>query len=148
VAVSSDESVLELVRRVTARSGYTSAVGTTVSFAEPGEVHMELKRRPDLLQCSGFFHGGVISGLADHAAGGAVATALPAGKTGVTIDLHVNFLAPADGESITAKAKAMQIGGTVCTASVDVFTRNGAEERLCSFAVVTLRVVDMPSSAR
>ena len=145
--MSSDESVLELVRRVTARPGYTSAVGTTVLLAEPGRVHMELKRRPDLLQFSGFFHGGVISGLADHAAGGAVATALPAGKTALTIDLHMNFLAPADGESITAKAVAMQIGGTVCTASVEVFTRNGSGEHMCSFAVVTLRVVDMPSKA-
>ena len=62
-------AIFDLVRDVTARPGYTSAVGTRVLFAEPGEVHMELARRQDLLQFNGFFHGGVISGLADHAVG-------------------------------------------------------------------------------
>lgn len=142
--VKENNPAFDLVSKVTARSGYTSAMGTTVLFAEPGEVHMELKQRPDLLQFSGFFHGGVISGLADHAAGGAVTTALPSGKIAVTIDLHVNFLSPANGSSIVAKAKAIQVGGTVCVANVEVFTADGADERLCAFSVVTLRVVDMP----
>lgn len=142
--MSSDNPVLELVKGVTARSGYTNAMGTTVLFAEPGEVHMRLQQRPDLLQFNGFFHGGVISGLADHAAGGAVTTALPEGKIAVTIDLHINYLAPANGESIIAKAKAVQIGSTVCTANVEVFAVEQSKEKLCSFAVVALRVVNMP----
>ena len=151
-------SVLDLVRAVTARPGYTSAVGMTVLVAEPGEVHLELKRRPDLLQFNGFFHGGVISGLADHAAGRSKeadaaladggtwrgAPSSPTFEIAVTIDLHVNFLAPADGESIVARARALQIGGTVCTARVEVFTRSQVAERLCAFSTVTLRVVDRP----
>lgn len=137
--------VLDLVRKVTARPGYTSAIGTEVEFAKAGEVHMALDRRPDLLQFSGFFHGGVISGLADHAAGGAVTTALPAGKIAVTIDLHLNFLAPAKGERIVAKAKAIQTGSTVCTAAVEVFSLAASEATLCAVATVTLRVVDMPA---
>ena len=99
------------------------------------------------MQFSGFFHGGVISGLADHAAGGAVTTALPPGRIAVTIDLHVNFLSPAEGASIIAKAKAIQIGSTVCVANVEVVTEVGGDERMCAFATVTLRVVDMPARA-
>ena len=53
---------------VTSRPGYTSSLGTKVLLAEPGRVHFVVERRPDLLQFSGFFHGGVIAGLADHAA--------------------------------------------------------------------------------
>jgi uncharacterized protein (TIGR00369 family) len=135
----------QLVEMVTSRPGYTSSVGTRVLFAEAGCVHLALDRRPDLLQFSGFFHGGVISGLADHAAGGAVTTALPPGRIAVTIDLHVNFLSPAEGASLVAKAKAIQIGSTVCVANVEVVTEAGGDERMCAFATVTLRVVDMPA---
>jgi uncharacterized protein (TIGR00369 family) len=139
----SDEKALALVKKVTALPGFTSAVGTEVLFARPGDVHMQLRRKADLLQFNGFFHGGVISALADHAAGGAVTTALPAGKIAITIDLHINFLTPAKGEAIVAKAKAIQIGNTVCTARVEVFSVGTDKEDLCAHAVVALRVVDM-----
>ncbi len=136
----------ELVEMVTQRPGYTRAAGTQVISAEPGLVAMALERRPDLLQFSGVFHGGVIAGLIDHAAGGAVTTALPAGQIAVTIDLHVNFLSPADGERIVATAKAVQVGKTVSVARVEVVTVKGSEERQCALGTVTLRAVDMPGS--
>lgn len=136
----------QLVEMVTARPGYMSAIGTRVLEAEPGRVHLALDRRPDLLQFNGFFHGGAVTALADHAAGGAVTTALPPGRIAVTIDLHVNFIAPADGASIVAKAKALQVGRTVSVAQVDISTLAGDEEKLCSICTVTLRTVDMPTA--
>ena len=143
--MSEPMTAAQLVEMVTSRPGYTSSVGTRVLFAEPGRVHLALDRRPDLLQFSGFFHGGVIAGLADHAAGGAVTTALPTGRIAVTVDLHINFLSPADGQSIIAKAKAIQVGKTVSVANVEVMNQGNGEERLCAFCTVTLRTVDMPS---
>ncbi len=143
--MSEPMSAAQLVEMVTSRPGYTSSVGTRVLFAEPGRVHLALDRRPDLLQFSGFFHGGVIAGLADHAAGGAVTTALPTGRIAVTVALHINFLSPADGQSIVAKAKAIQVGKTVSVAHVEVMTQGNGEERLCAFCTVTLRTVDTPS---
>src|SRR5882724_9261409 len=136
----------QLVEMVTSRPGYTSLLGTRVLRAEPGCVHLSVERRPDLLQFSGSFHGGVIAGLADHAAGGAVTTALPAGRIAVTIDLHINFLAPADGPTIVARAQAIQVGKTVSVANVEVMTQDSGAERLCAFCTVTLRAVDMPSN--
>ena len=143
--MSEPMTAMQLVEMVTSRPGYTSSVGTRVLFAEPGQVHLALDSRPDLLQFSGFFHGGVLAGLADHAAGGAVTTALPAGRIAVTIDLHINFLFPADGPSIVAKARAIQVGKTVSVANVEITTRANGQERLCALCTVTLRTVDMPS---
>jgi uncharacterized protein (TIGR00369 family) len=143
--MSEPMTAAQLVEMVTSRPGYTSSVGTRVLFAEPGRVHLALDRRPDLLQFSGVFHGGVIAGLADHAAGGAVTTALPTGRIAVTVDLHISFLSPADGQSIIAKAKAIQVGRTVSLANVEVMNQGNGEERLCAFCTVTLRTVDMPS---
>ena len=135
----------QLVRLVTAKTGFTHNAGVEVLSAEAGHVQLSLSRKPELLQFNGFFHGGVVSGLADHAAGAAATTALPAGKIAVTVDLHLNFLAPASGTSIVAKARAVQTGNTICVVAVEVSSHAEAQETLCAIATVTLRVVDMPA---
>jgi uncharacterized protein (TIGR00369 family) len=140
--MTSSESSAGLAERVLALAGgATGAAGISVLLAEPGRVHLAIGRRDDLLQFKGYFHGGVISGLADLAAGGAVTTALPAGRAVVTISLHVNFLAPAKGERLVAKGSVVKVGGTVGVASVDLFTQEGLSEQLCATATVTFRVV-------
>lgn len=135
----------QLVKMITAKTGYTHAAGVVVVAAEPGLVTMSLARKPELLQFNGFFHGGVISGLADHAAGAAATTALPAGKIAVTIDLHVNFLSAASGDTILARARTLQIGSTICVVAVEVESEAPSGAQTCAVATVTLRVVDMPA---
>ncbi|MEI7444089.1 MAG: PaaI family thioesterase [Burkholderiales bacterium] len=137
-------NALELVRQVTALTGFTHSAGVRVIAAEPGRVEMSLPKKPELLQFNGFFHGGIVSGLADHAAGAAATTALPTGKIAVTVDLHVNFLAPASGPAIVARARTIQVGATLCVVTVEVETEATAGVRLCAVANAVLRVVDMP----
>lgn len=48
----------QLVRKVTAITGYTHAAGVEVVSAEPGQVTLSLAKKPELLQFNGFFHGG------------------------------------------------------------------------------------------
>jgi uncharacterized protein (TIGR00369 family) len=141
-------SLFKLVETVTSAPGYTSSMGTRVLAAEAGYVELALDRRPDLLQISGFFHGGVIAGLADHAAGGAVTTALPNNRFAVTVCLQVNFLAPANGETLVARARAVQAGSTIGVARVDVISLAGRVETACAVATVTLRAVEMPAGFR
>ncbi len=132
------------LEKVNELTGFTRAAGVRVAFADTGEVHLSLERKPELLQFNGFFHGGVISGLADHAAGAAATTSLPPGRIAVTVDLHINFLGPADGTSIVARAKAVRSGGTICVATVEVTTEKDGTETLCAIATSTLRAVEMP----
>ncbi len=134
----------KLVRKVTALTGFTHFAGVEVVAVEPGCVTLSLARKPELLQFNGYFHGGVVSGLADHAAGAAATTALPAGKIAVTVDLHVNFLAPASGPTLVAKARTLQAGSTICVVAVEVENDVSTGQRLCAVANATLRVVDMP----
>ena len=135
----------QLVRKVTALTGFTHSAGVEVLEAEAGRVSLSLAKKPELLQFNGFFHGGVVSGLADHAAGAAATTALPTGKIAITVDLHVNFLAPASGHTLVARARTLQVGATICVVTVEVETEASAGHQLCAVATVTLRVVDMPS---
>lgn len=138
---------LQLVESVTGRAGFTSSIGVHVLSADIGRVTLELLRRSDLLQFNGFFHGGAIAGLADHAAGAAVTTELPPELIAVTVNIHVNYLAPADGDRIIARATAEQVGNTLCVATVDVTTATTAEnERRCALATATLRAVDFAAT--
>lgn len=139
-------NAIQLVRQVTAMTGFTHSAGVEVKCAEPGKVELELAKKPALLQFNGYFHGGVVSGLADHAAGAAATTALPPGKIAITVDLHVNFLAPASGSSIVAKANALQVGSTICVVAVSVETDTSKGTQVCAVAHAVLRVVDMPLS--
>jgi uncharacterized protein (TIGR00369 family) len=106
---------------------------------------MSLAKTDHLLQANGFFHGGVIAGLADHAGGGAVTTAMPPGRFAVTVNLQVSFLAPAKGGSLIARARALQVGNTIGVARVDVTSVADGVETPCAVAVVTLRGVDFPA---
>ena len=139
------DAIRELVERFTYAPGYTKAAGTRVENAEPGYVVMSLAKTDNLVQANGFFHGGVIAGLADHAAGGAVTTAMPPGRFAVTVNLQVNFLAPAKGTSLIARARALQVGSTIGVARVDVVSVADGMETACAIATVTLRGVDFPA---
>lgn len=135
-------NLTDLVKSVTAASGFTHAASVEVLSVEPGLVALRMPRKPDLLQFNGFFHGGAVTGLADHAAGAAATTALPPGRIAVTANLQVNFLKPADGSSITATARAISVGSTLIVVSVEVTTEREASSVVCAIATVTLRSVD------
>ena len=134
-----------MLEKVNALTGFTNAAGVEVVSAESGRAQLSVAKKPELLQFNGFFHGGIVSGLADHAAGAAATTALPPGKIAVTVGLHVNFLAPANGPSLLASARTLQAGSTLCVVAVEVTTPGRDGQVLCAVATVTLRVVDMPS---
>lgn len=137
-----------LIERVLALAqSATGAAGIEVILAEPGRVHLGIDRREDLVQFKGYFHGGVISGLADLAGGGAVITVLPPGRAVVTISLHVNFLAPALGERLVAKGSLVKVGTTVGVASIEIVTIDEGREQVSATATVTYRVVGAASGS-
>jgi uncharacterized protein (TIGR00369 family) len=128
--------------------GFSGAAGFRVVAVEAGRAEVSLPRRPDLLQFFGHFHGGVITALADQAAGIAVTSGLPAGRIGVTVEIKVNFLSPADGSELIARAKILKMSGSIGVATVEVFSKNGTSEILCAFCTATMRALDLPAEFR
>ena len=139
---------LAILERVMDLPGFPKSSGMRVVAAEPGKVTMALKKRPDLTQFFGHFHGGVITALADHAAGAAATTAMPEGKLAVTVEIKINFLGPADGEEIIARAETIQAGSTIGVVKVEVISQKAGSERICAFATATMRAMDMPAGFR
>jgi uncharacterized protein (TIGR00369 family) len=125
--------------------GFSHAAGFRIVDIKPGYAEVMLPRRDDLLQFFGHFHGGVITALADQAAGIAVTSGLPKGRIGVTVEIKVNFLSPGDGSELIARAKTLKMSGSIGVATVEVFTRDEKSERLCAFCTATMRALDLPA---
>jgi uncharacterized protein (TIGR00369 family) len=128
--------------------GFGGAAGFRVVAVQVGVAEVALSRRDDLLQFFGHFHGGVITALADQAAGIAVTSGLPKGRIGVTVELKINFLEPASGPELVARAKTLKMSGSIGVATVEIFSKDGASETLCAFATATMRALDLPAEFR
>ena len=128
--------------------GFTGAAGFRVVTIQPGYAEVALPRRDDLLQFFGHFHGGVITALADQAAGMAITSSLPRGRIGVTVELKINFLEPASGAELLARAKTLKMSGSIGVATVEIFSKDGASETLCAFCTATMRALDLPAEFR
>src|SRR5512139_3783992 len=103
--------------------GFPKSAGIRLISAEPGKVSMALKKKPELMQFFGHFHGGVIAGLADHAAGACATSSMPDGKIAVTVEIKINYLAPADGEEMIARAETIQAGSSIGVVKVEVISQ-------------------------
>ena len=139
---------IKQLERVMELPGFPKSSGMRMISAEPGKVTMALARRPELTQFFGHFHGGVITALADHAAGACATSSMPDGKLAVTVEIKVNFLSPADGEEMIARAETIQAGSTIAVVKVEIFSQKAGAERICAFATATMRAMDMPAGFR
>jgi uncharacterized protein (TIGR00369 family) len=71
--------------------------------------------------------------------------ALFRGRIAVTVEFKINFLGPANGEQIIARAEAMQVGGTIGVAKLAVISQDKGTDRICAFTTATMRAVDVPA---
>jgi uncharacterized protein (TIGR00369 family) len=144
---SSELNPPDLAEAINAK-GFTGAAGVRIVAIAPGHAEIALAHRDDLLQFFGHFHGGIITALADQAAGIPVTSGLPKGKIGVTVEIKVNFLSPADGIELIARAKTLKMSGSIGVATVEVFSRSQTSETLCAFCTTTMRALDLPGEFR
>lgn len=104
------------------RQGMMRNFGATMTEAADGRCVIEAAAGPHLTQQGGYFHGGVVAGLADAACGHAAITAAPDGADVVSVEFKLNLLAPADGSRLRASAKVLRQGRTISTVACRVET--------------------------
>lgn len=92
--------------------------------------------RTTLLQQLGFVHGGVLSYAADNALTFAGGSAL--GARVVTSEFKINYLRPAKGEALIARASVVHAGRTQAVCRCDVYTVAEGQETLCAIAQGTI----------
>jgi uncharacterized protein (TIGR00369 family) len=74
-----------------------------------------------LTQQLGYLHGGIVTTIADSAAGYAAYSLMPAGAEVLSIEFKINLLRPAQGRSFLARAEVIKPGRTLTVARADVF---------------------------
>lgn len=104
-------------------------IGARLARVEPGVVEIELPFRADLTQQDGYLHAGVITTVADSAAGYAAFSLMPAGSRVLSIEFKVNLLRPARGELFVARAEVIKAGRTLTVVRADVFAVRGNSEK-------------------
>jgi uncharacterized protein (TIGR00369 family) len=117
------EPARQLLKAMEDFSPFNRLLGIRGEHAEPGRVVMLLPVREDFVgdPRRPALHGGVISSLIDTAGGGAAWTALEKGEAVSTVDLHVDYLEPANlSAPLRAEAELLRKGNRVCHVRVAV----------------------------
>lgn len=118
------------VRKSFAAQSIMQSIGAQLSRVEPGVVEISLPYRTDLTQQNGYLHAGIITTIADSAAGYAAFTLMPAGASVLSVEFKVNLLRPASGEMFLARAEVIKAGKTLTVVRADVFGISGNERTL------------------
>ena len=123
-------------RRILASQPFSILLGAELLLFEEGRAEFRLPIRAESTQHHAFVHGGVISSAADNAltfAGGSVL-----GAAVVTSEFKINFLKPAQGDFLVARATVVHCGRSQAVCRCDVFASEDGVERLCATALGTI----------
>jgi uncharacterized protein (TIGR00369 family) len=108
-----DDATASRVRASFARQGVMETLGAELADIGAGRVEIALPIEPHLSQQDGFLHAGVIVAALDSACGYAALTLMPNDAEVLTVELKVNLLAPASGDSLAAEGEVVRAGRTL-----------------------------------
>jgi uncharacterized protein (TIGR00369 family) len=130
------DDMLALGRRVLASQPFSVLLKTELlSFAD-GAAELKIPITAQVTQQHGFVHGGVISYAADNALTFAGGSSLGSGV--VTSEFKINYVRPAIGEFLVARATVVHAGSNQAVCRCDVYASQGGTERLCATAQGTI----------
>lgn len=136
--------MLNLGRQVLAAQPFSLLVGAVLTRFDSDETELEVAIGDALKQQHGFVHGGVLSYAADNALTFAGGAALGTGV--VTSEYKINYVRPAVGQKIIARATALHAGKSQAVCRCEVFVVNDGKEALCAIAQGTVaRLAAAPS---
>ena len=128
----------EEVRKSFAEQSIMQVIGAELTRVEPGVVEISLPYRRDLTQQDGYLHAGIITTIADSAAGYAAYSLMPAGSGVLSVEFKVNLLRPAQGEQFVARAEVIKPGKTLTVVRADVWGIQGTERTLVATLLGTM----------
>jgi uncharacterized protein (TIGR00369 family) len=132
----SPEVFLAMGREVLAAQPFSRLIGAELAAFSRGRCELHVPIGESVKQQHGFVHGGVVSYAADNALTYAGGSAL--GVPVVTAEFKINYLRPAIGERLIARAEAVHTGKTQSVCRCDVFVVKDGVEKLCAMAQGTI----------
>lgn len=130
------DALLARGKEVLASQPFSVLIGAELVSYSEGAVELKVPIKNEHKQQHGFVHGGVLSYAADNAltyAGGSVL-----GGAVVTSEMKINYVRPAIGDAILARATAVHAGKNQAVCRCDVYVIEGGKEKLCALAQGTI----------
>lgn len=129
-------------QKVLSDQPFSVLVGAELTAFTQGHATIEVPLEDKLKQQYGFAHGGVLAYLADNAltfAGGSVVDNV------LTLEMKINYMRPATGERLIARAEVLSSGRTQAVCQCRIFAVTAGEEKLCAAAQGTVMAAQKPA---
>ena len=130
---------IEDARRVLDAQPFSRLVRAEMTLYTTQVVELRVPITEQIQQQHGFVHGGVVSYLADNALTFAGGMALGPGV--VTSEYKINYVRPAVGDWLVARATAVHAGRTQAVCRCDVYVLAGGTEKMCAVAQGTIALM-------
>ncbi|MFH1629862.1 MAG: PaaI family thioesterase [Pseudomonadota bacterium] len=119
-------------------SPYFSLLSMGIVSLEPGRSVLKIDVQEKHLQPYGMVHGGVYSSLIDAACFWAAYTEIEEDLGLTTVEMKLNYLAPASSGVFIAKGTVVKAGKTLCLSEATITDQ---EERLLAHGTATMMVL-------
>lgn len=139
------DDLFEFGRQALASQPFSVLIGAELTSYAPGRAELTVPVTMQLMQQHGFVHGGVLSYAADNAltfAGGSVL-----GPAVVTSEYKINYLRPAVGDKLIARATVVYSSKTQAVCYCDIFAVGDGNEKLCAVAQGKIARIGQPPDA-
>jgi uncharacterized protein (TIGR00369 family) len=103
---------------------FTRLIGAELVSVGEKEAEIRLPILDTLKQQHGFVHGGIVSYLADNSITFAGGMALEGDS--VTVEYKINYVRPAVGTHLIARAKAVNVGKKQAVCQAEIYVFNGS----------------------
>jgi uncharacterized protein (TIGR00369 family) len=131
----------ERVRRSFSMQAFMSTLGAELTAVVQGGVEIRLPFSPSLTQQNGYLHAGAIAAVLDSACGYAALTVAADDKEVLTVELKMNLMAPAAGETFVARAQVKRAGRTLTVCTADAFAISDGKETVIATMLATIMAV-------
>lgn len=142
---AADPGFVERVEASFAAQSVMGLIGAELGAIQPGQVEILLPYRADLCQQNGFLHAGIVTTIADSAAGYAAFTLFTADEAVLTSEFGLHLLSPAAGPRFRAVGKVLKPGRRLVIAETEVFAERAEGQVLIAKLIATL--VRLPKQA-
>ncbi|NUK37627.1 PaaI family thioesterase [Streptomyces lunaelactis] len=128
---------LDTAQKVLDSQPFSRLLQARITAFGDGRAVLEVDIREELQQQNGYLHGGVLAYAADNSITFAAGTAL--GAAVLTSGFSVQYLRPATGHALVARAAVVHTGRRQAVVRCDLFTVNAdGDETLCAVAQGTV----------
>lgn len=124
--------LFQIAKKILADQPFSVLLGAELSVFEVGRAEIVIPLRDDLRQQHGFAHGGVVSYAADNTITFAAGSIL---GNSVTAEYKINYVRPAVGEKLIARAEVITHTQRQAVCRCDVYAVKDGESKLCATAL-------------